>query len=96
MYGPEPAGMNCFGFTDGFGEEAFLHWVIAGGESGAGHRPMEIDWISNLHEQCVAGDVAFFCKQDAHRYPEQRGRIPYGIWNTKQWPAAMTGGRCLT
>jgi protein gp37 len=40
-----------------------LHWVIVGGESGAGARPMNIEWVRNIREQCVQGNVPFFFKQ---------------------------------
>jgi protein gp37 len=40
-----------------------IHWVIVGGESGGGARPMSIDWATLIREQCRALDVAFFMKQ---------------------------------
>ena len=40
-----------------------LHWVIAGGESGRGARPMHPDWARALRDQCAADDVPFFFKQ---------------------------------
>lgn len=40
-----------------------LGWVVAGGESGPGARPMHPDWARSLRDQCVAADVAFFFKQ---------------------------------
>lgn len=40
-----------------------LHWVICGGESGPGARPMELAWIRSLREQCKAVGVPFFAKQ---------------------------------
>lgn len=40
-----------------------LHWVIAGGESGNGARPMHPDWARGLRDQCVAADVPFLFKQ---------------------------------
>jgi protein gp37 len=40
-----------------------LDWVIAGGESGPGARPMHPDWARSLRDQCQAADVAFFFKQ---------------------------------
>lgn len=40
-----------------------LHWVIAGGESGPGARPMHPDWARSLRDQCVAMRVPFFMKQ---------------------------------
>lgn len=40
-----------------------LSWVIVGGESGPGARPMHIDWVRSLRDQCVSAGVAFFFKQ---------------------------------
>lgn len=40
-----------------------LHWVIVGGESGPGARPMHPDWARSLRDQCVAAGVPFFFKQ---------------------------------
>lgn len=40
-----------------------LHWVIAGGESGRGARPMHPAWARSLRDQCTAAGVAFFFKQ---------------------------------
>lgn len=38
-------------------------WVICGGESGPGARPMHPDWVRGLRDQCVAAGVPFFFKQ---------------------------------
>ena len=40
-----------------------IHWVIVGGESGKGARPMRTVWVSNVKKQCVAAKVRFFFKQ---------------------------------
>lgn len=40
-----------------------IHWVIVGGESGAGARPIQREWVLRLREQCEAAGVAFFFKQ---------------------------------
>ena len=40
-----------------------LHWVIAGGESGPGARPMHPDWARSVRDQCAAAGVPFFFKQ---------------------------------
>jgi protein gp37 len=42
---------------------ARIHWVIAGGESGPGSRPMHPTWIRSLRDQCLASGVPFFFKQ---------------------------------
>lgn len=40
-----------------------IDWVICGGESGPGARPMELEWARDLRDQCVAVGVKFFLKQ---------------------------------
>lgn len=43
--------------------EAPINWVIVGGESGPGARPMRPDWARSLRDQCATAGVAFFFKQ---------------------------------
>lgn len=40
-----------------------IDWVICGGESGPGARPLHPDWVRSLRDQCKAADVPFFLKQ---------------------------------
>ena len=40
-----------------------IHWVIVGGESGCGARPMEEEWVLRLLDQCEGAGVDFFFKQ---------------------------------
>ena len=40
-----------------------IHWVIVGGESGLGARPMNREWVASLRDQCDAAGVQFFFKQ---------------------------------
>jgi protein gp37 len=40
-----------------------IHWVIVGGESGPGARPMQPEWVRDIRDQCMAAEVAFFFKQ---------------------------------
>lgn len=40
-----------------------IHWVIVGGESGPGARPMHPDWVRNIRNQCQEQGVPFFFKQ---------------------------------
>jgi protein gp37 len=44
-------------------KQAGLDWVICGGESGPGARPMHPDWARSLRDQCQAAGVAFHFKQ---------------------------------
>ena len=40
-----------------------IHWMIVGGESGPGARPLEKEWVISLRDQCKENKVAFFFKQ---------------------------------
>ena len=40
-----------------------IDWVIAGGESGPGARPMNLDWARSVRDQCLASQTPFFFKQ---------------------------------
>jgi protein gp37 len=51
-----------------------IDWLIAGGESGPGHRRVDADWVRPLRDQCVAEGVAFFFKQWGGRTPKSGGR----------------------
>jgi protein gp37 len=50
-----------------------IGWVIVGGESGPGARPMHPDWARSLRDQCVAADVPFLFKQWGESRPLQAG-----------------------
>lgn len=44
-----------------------VQWVIVGGESGHGARPMHPDWVRSLRDQCQAANVPFFFKETARK-----------------------------
>ncbi len=51
-----------------------IDWLIAGGESGPGHRTVRGEWIHELRDRCVAENVAFFFKQWGGRTAKAGGR----------------------
>ena len=60
-----------------------IDWVIAGGESGPGARPVDVEWLRELRDDCL-------------RYDRSRGALP--VWFFfKQWggPRPTSGGRLL-
>lgn len=66
-----------------------IHWVIAGGESGPGARPMHIEWAREIRDQSAAQGVAFFFKQWGGIRPKSGGRDLDGRqWN--ELPAQRT------
>jgi protein gp37 len=59
-----------------------IDWVIAGGESGPGARPIKIEWVRELRDQCLKQGVAFFFKQWGGLRPKSGGRLLDGhTWN---------------
>lgn len=52
-----------------------VDWVIVGGESGLGARPMYPDWARNLRDECQIAGVAFLFKQWGGRTPKANGRL---------------------
>ena len=51
-----------------------LDWVVCGGESGPGYRPMDPDWARSIRDQCKQAGVPFFMKQMAGK-----ARIPWDL-----------------
>ena len=51
-----------------------IDWVIVGGESGFGARPMDPQWVREIRDRCVDAGVPFFFKQWGGRTPKAGGR----------------------
>ena len=58
-----------------------LDWVICGAESGPGARPMDLDWVRTIRDQCEASGAAFFFKQAA----ENGKKIPTPELDGRTW-----------
>jgi protein gp37 len=52
-----------------------IAWVIAGGESGPGARPVSIEWVRGLRDMCVEQGVPFFFKQWGGFRKKKNGRM---------------------
>jgi protein gp37 len=52
-----------------------IHWVIAGGESGAQHRHMDPEWAKLVRDRCNEAGVSFFFKQWGGRTSKAGGRV---------------------
>jgi protein gp37 len=52
-----------------------IHWVIVGGESGPGARPMDPAWAKDLRDQCRRSKVPFFFKQWGGTNKKRAGRV---------------------
>lgn len=64
LLGPLP-GLNLEG----------IDWVVLGGESGPGARPMNPDWATDIRDQCLAAGVPFFFKQWGGFNKKKAGRL---------------------
>ena len=61
-----------------------INWVIAGGESGPGARPIKEDWVIDIKEQCLAAGVPFFFKQWGGFNKKRNGRLLQGrTWDER-------------
>lgn len=87
--------------VNGHKQMARLDWVIVGGESGPGARPMHPDWVRQVRNQCAQAGVPFFFKQwgewAAYRETEDDGcrcRVPHeeGCPKIHFWEYTGTGG----
>ncbi len=59
-----------------------IDWVIAGGESGPNHRPIQAEWVTDVRDACQVGGVPFFFKQWGGRTPKAGGRTLEGmVWD---------------
>jgi protein gp37 len=70
-----------------------IDWVIVGGESGPGYRPMHQQWCRQIRDICLRDGAAFFFKQDAAFHTETR---PYlqeesgECFEWRQFPGELT------
>jgi len=55
-----------------------IHWVIVGGESGPGARPMTPEWVESIREQCASAGIPFFFKQWGGVQKKKAGRLLNG------------------
>jgi len=76
-----------------------IHWVIVGGESGPGARPMEAAWVRGIRDQCHRADVAFFFKQWGGVRKNETGRRldgkTYDEFPGRCWSAAPSSSQLL-
>ena len=69
-----------------------IDWVIVGGESGPGARPMRPDWVLDLRDQCRRVGVPFFFKQWGGPNKKRTGRELQGrTWDELPVAAARAG-----
>jgi protein gp37 len=52
-----------------------IDWVIVGGESGPGARPMDLSWVREIRDHCQTQKVPFFFKQWGGVFKKRAGRM---------------------
>ena len=68
-----------------------IHWVIVGGESGPGARPMDRNWVTDIRNQCLQFNTPFFFKQWGGVRKKKNGRTLEGrTWD--EMPALALAG----
>lgn len=59
-----------------------INWIIAGGESGPGFRPMKVDWVREIRDQCVKAKIPFSFKQmSGLRPPSKAPELDGRTWD---------------
>jgi protein gp37 len=69
-----------------------IDWVIVGGESGPGARPMDPDWVTTIRDQCIKQGVSFFFKQWGGTQKKKTGRTLEG----RTWDSMPAGTELIT
>ena len=68
---------------------AGIDWVIVGGESGPGARPMDAEWVREIRDNCVDSEVPFFFKQWGGVFKKRTGRTLDGrTWDEMPQPVS--------
>jgi hypothetical protein len=65
-----------------------IGWVIVGGESGPGARPLDLGWVRELRDQAQAAGVAVFVKQLGSHWARANGGHPKG-GDPSRWPTNL-------
>jgi protein gp37 len=70
-----------------------IDWVIVGGESGPGARPMHAEWVTDIRDQCRKAGVAFYFKQWGGVFKKYTGRVLEGrTWDEMPIVRTTSGG----
>ena len=67
-----------------------IDWAIVGGESGPGARPLNVEWVTEIRDQCIRSDVPFFFKQWGGVQKSKTGRTLEGrTWDQMPMDAEL-------
>jgi len=73
-------GRRCSALRGWAGPELGIHWVIVGGESGHGARPLHVEWVRSIVRQCQAARVPALVKQLGATVLDVGMSSPGGHW----------------
>jgi len=85
-----PLDLSSLGCT---GSLPMVDWVIVGGESGTGARPMHPDWVRDIRNQCVEAGVPFFFKQWGEWLPVKSRDVGHWLKAGKKKAGRLLDGR---
>lgn len=92
LFPPERTGTAYGGLHEEIAGPPLIDWVIVGGETGPGARPMHPDWVRSLRDQCQGAGVPFFFKSWGEWFPCLPSSCgpsgyaePVHIWDAKIW-----------
>jgi protein gp37 len=101
-HGPECLCLGCHNVRTGsvsrppwWGQANPIGWVVVGGESGPGARPMMQAWTRSLRDQCAAADVPFFFKQWGQWAPDGDSPDPTNNHSMAWFASKKAAGRWL-
>ena len=77
---PQLTGLGCHVGIVGDKWRPGIDWVVVGGESGPGARPMHPDWARSIRDQCQAAGVPFFFKQHGEYVENLPGIAKFQDW----------------
>ena len=89
-----PDGFHGIDALEGHNAPAKLDWVICGGESGPGARPMHPDWARSVRDQCKEAGVPFFFKQWGEWLPFTQDTPHKDASYTQSTAVMHEGGTC--
>lgn len=67
-----------------------IGWVIVGGESGPGARPMQAEWVRSLRDDCARNSVPFFFKQWGNHLPSGQMQADGRVWKNGSFSPLCT------
>jgi protein gp37 len=66
-----------------------IDWVIIGGESGPGARPMKLEWVEDILRQCEAANIPAFVKQLGSHWANEAGASHSKGGDPSEWPEIL-------